>query len=289
MYTYTTKKLPKNTLEITLTVPWSDIQTEYEKAFEVLHKEFEFQGFRKGKVPKDIARKNMKQEDIYNQLIRTMLPRSYDEIVTKENLRPIISPQINLEKAKENEDWVISLKTAEKPTIELGSYKEVIKKAKQDAKTADIWVPGKDPVKDKQEEERSKQRSLQQTLSALLSHVKLEVSDLIIQEELNQRLTTLVDDIQKVGLTVDSYLKSKNLTMEDLRSRHAKEVEETYKLEFILQDIADKEGIQVEKADMDRLFTGIKDDKERQMAEQQAYYYASILRKQKTLEYLNSL
>lgn len=289
MYTHKTTKLPKNTLEITVNIPWSDIQDEYEKSFETLHKDFEFQGFRKGKVPKEIARKNMKQDDLYNHLIRALLPRIYDDIVTKESLRPIISPQINLAKAKEKEDWEVTFKTAEKPVIELGDYQEVVKKAKAGSKKDEIWVPGKDPAKDKPEEEKTRQRSLQESLSALLSHVKLEISELVIQEELNQRLSTLVDDIQKVGLTVDNYLKSKGLTMDDLRNQHAKEIEETYKLEFILQEIADKEGIKVEKEDMEKLFASVKDEKEHQMVQQQAYYYASVMRKQKTLEYLNSL
>lgn len=289
MFTYKTEKLPKNTTELKVTVPWTDIQEEYEKAFQIIHKEFEMQGFRKGKVPEDLARKNIKKDDVYNQLVRSLLPRIYDDIVAKENLKPLISPQINLSKAKENEDWEILFKTAEKPVVELGDYKKIIQDAKQSSKKADIWVPGKDIEKNKQEEEKLKQKALQAALGALLNHVKVEISELIIQEELNQRLTTLVDDIQKVGLTVDSYLKSKNLTMEDLRNQHAKEIEDTYRLEFILQEIADKEGIQVEKEDLEKLFAGIKDEKEKQMAQQQAYFYASIMRKQKTLEYINSL
>ena len=62
-----------------------------------------------------------------------------------------------------------------------------------------------------------------------------------------------------------------------------------HKIEFILGEIADKEGIKVEKSDLDKLFLNIKDEKERKMAETNGYYYASILRKQKTLDFLTSL
>ena len=43
-------------------------------------------------------------------------------------------------------------------------------------------------------------------LSALLNEAKIEVSDLVIEEEINHRLTHLFDEIQKIGLTTENYL-----------------------------------------------------------------------------------
>jgi len=53
--------------------------------------------------------------------------------------------------------------------------------------------------------------------------------------------------------------------------------------------IADKENIKVENSDIEKLFLNIKDDKEREKAKENSYYYASILRKQKTIDFLISL
>ena len=77
--------------------------------------------------------------------------------------------------------------------------------------------------------------------------------------------------------------------MESLKAQFRKETEDTYKLEFILAEISDKENIKVEQVDLNKLFVNIKDEKERIKAEQNSYYYATILRKQKTLDYLISL
>lgn len=289
MHSYKITKQPKKTVEIEVTLPKADVAKEYDKAFEVLHKDFAFEGFRKGKVPTEIAKKNMSKDAIYNQMIRSVFPLIYEEIVTKEGIQPIVSPHIELVSAKEGEDWVVKFKTAEKPEIKLGDYKEKIKKVKQDSKKADIWVPGKDAEKKPEDAEQQRQMTTQAILTSLIENVKIEISELIIQEELNQRLSRLVDEIQKIGLTVDNYLKSRNVTMEQLREQFAKEIEDTYKMEFILQEIADAEGIKVEQADLDKIFGHIKDEKEKQAAMQQAYFYATILRKQKTLDYLNSL
>jgi len=287
MYSYKLNKLPKNTLEINLNIPTFDINEEYERAFSRLQQELTVEGFRKGKVPKAMAEKHLSKETVYQEMIKTLLPRVYEEIIKKEALKPIVSPKIELVKAKEKEDWQIKITLAEKPLLELGDYKKTIKEIKTNQKKEDIWVPGKGD-KEKPKEE-NKNKLLNEILNIVLKTSKVELSDLIIEEELNHRLTRLLDDVQKIGLTIENYLKSKNLTMEQLKASYRKEIEDTYKLEFILSEIADKENIKVEKEDLDKLFTNIKEEKERKAAEANSYFYASILRKQKTLDFLISL
>ena len=77
--------------------------------------------------------------------------------------------------------------------------------------------------------------------------------------------------------------------MDQLKEKFTKEIQDTYKIEFLLNEIADKEKIQVENADLEKLFENIKDEAEKKTAKQNAYLYAAILRKQKTLDYLINL
>lgn len=288
MVTHEIKKQPKNTVEITVTIPKDIIAQESEKAFGELLKTFEAEGFRKGKVPRDIAEKQIPKDKIYNKMLQLFLPPVYKDIVDKEKLQPIVSPKIELVHAKEGEDWKLKMTVAEKPQIELKNYKEAIRKAKADSKPAEIWVPGKDEKKEETADAKS-QRQLNAVLDALMKEVTCDISDLIIEEEMEKRLTQLVDEVQKIGLTVEAYLKTKGLTIEQMREQYKKEISDMYKLEFILAQIADTEGIQVQQADLDKLFASAKTEEEKKAAQQNAYMYAGILRKQKTLDYLNSL
>ena len=291
MYSYKIEKLPKNTIQLIVDVPKADIKKEEEEAFIRLQQKLTVEGFRPGKVPKTIAEKHIQKENLYQELAQKMISRIYQEVLTKENLKPIISPKVDLVKAKEGEDWQIKITLAEKPVIELGDYKKVIKEAKIKITKTNIWVPGKDSpaAGEDKKPEVDKNKLLNEVLTALLKEAKIEVSDMVIEEEINHRLTHLIDEIQKIGLTTENYLKSKNLTMESLKAQFRKETEDTYKLEFILAEISDKENIKVEQVDLNKLFVNIKDEKERIKAEQNSYYYATILRKQKTLDYLISL
>ncbi len=287
MYTYKLNKLPKNTIEMIVSLPSLYLKKQKEEAFKRLQKELEVDGFRKGKVPEEIAKKNLKNEQIIEEAVRKFLPEIYSEIIKKESLSPIYNPKIDFVKAKDGEDWELKITIALKPVIDLKDYKKIVKEVKEKEKKSDIWVPGKD--KEKKPEEKDNSMLLNKILEALLKDIEIEISDLILDEELNQRLTMLVDDIRKIGLTTEDYLKSKNLTLDQLKSSYRKEIEDTYKLEFMLSEIADKENIKIEQADLDKIFANITDEKQKQAARQNSYYYASLLRKQKTLDYLISL
>jgi trigger factor len=287
MYSYKKNLLPKNTVELIIDIPKQEIKSAYQKAFLSLQKELTLPGFRKGSVPKELVEKNIKKEKVYEKLIADLIPRIYEEIIKKENLTPLSLPKIELLKAKEEEDWQIKIILAQKPTVNLKNLKQIVQKVKAEQKKEDIWVPGK-TQKEKENQEVKNQKLLNLILNALLKEISCEISDLLIEEELNHRLASLLDDIKKIGLTVDAYLRSKNLTVEQLKEQYRKEIEETYKLEFILLAIADKENITVEKQDLEKIFVNLSPE-ERKKAEENSYFYASILRKQKTLDFLINL
>lgn len=287
MIKHSLKKLPSNTYEILIDIPWDEIEKEYKSAFDLILADFSFEGFRKGKVPKALAEKHIPKDQVYTQLIRTLVPRIYEDIIKKEGLKPIVSPKIDLVKAKENEMWQIKAILAEKPDVNLKEYKKKLTEAKAALKTDDIWVPGKEQKQEDQN--KKKDRMLQIALSTLLTEVSCEISPILIETELNRKLTQLVDDVQKIGLTVDSYLQSKNLTMDKLKNQYTREITDMYKLEFILLEIADKENINISQADLDAFFDNLKEAKEKEAAKANSYFYASVLRKQKTLDFLISL
>ena len=242
-------------------------------------------------MPANIGKKHIKQDDIYKEAIQSIIPGIYEEIVKKEDIKPIINPKIELTKAKEDEDWEVKFAVAVKPDFQLPDLKKIATEVKGNAKKDEIWVPGKDQKKEPEKEdlERQKQKTLNALLEAFLARTKIEIPDLLIEAELEHKLTALLDEVQKIGLTVDGYLKSKNITMEDLKAKYRREIDETYRVEFILNEIADKNNIQVEQSDLEKVFANIKDEKEKTTAKQNSYFYASIIRKQKTLEYLLNL
>lgn len=292
MYNFKKTVLPKSTIQYIIDIPKTVIQKNYEDTFVLVAKEVEIAGFRKGKAPLDIAKREIRKEKIYEQMLQKMMPDIYQKLIKTENLKPIISPKIELIRAQEGEDWQVQITIAEKPPVNLGQYKEHIKKALLDYKKEDIWVPGKtqdNAQKNTQKKEEQKSKMIQSISDTLLQQINTEVSDLFVENELEKRLTQLVDDVRKIGLTMEAYLKSKNETTDSIKAKLTKEIKEMYTLELILGEIAEKENITVDNKDFEVFFASIKDEKAREEIRKNAYFYATLLRRQKTLDYLITL
>lgn len=281
--------LGKNTYQYTVEIPKEEIAKNYDEAFDLLKADLSVEGFRKGNVPKNIAEKHIEKDKVYKKVLDVLLPNLYSQLVKQEAIKPIVSPHIELVSAKEGENWVINIKIAEKPNIDLKTYKEKIKVLKTELKKDDIWVPGKEAKPEPDKDEKKKTEFLNKILEILIKEVEVSISDLILEQELNRRLTQLVDDVRNIGLSMDAYLKSKQETMDSVKEKYKREIAEMYKLEFILEEIAEIEKIVVEKKDFDILLANIEDEKAKKQAQENAYYYASVLKRQKTLDYLMSL
>lgn len=289
-YSYTKRQKDKTTFEFDIAVKKELIASENEKNINEAIGEVTVEGFRKGKAPRKLAEKYLKRDKLYEKAISGLLSEIYELIVSEEKIRPVTQPQIKLEKAKEGEDLQVTMKIAERPQITVGDIKKIVLEVKSEIKKDDIWVPGK-PVeeKDTKKDEEKRQLLLNKILESILKASTIEISDIIIQDEVNRRLSQLIDDVRQAGMGIDDYVRSKNTTVETLRGQFAKEIRDMYIMEFALEKIADDHKITVENSDLEKVFSSIDDPKKKKDAQANAYYYASVLKKQKTLDFLLSL
>lgn len=284
-------KQDDGTIGLSITIPWSEIQSRYGKKVDELIKEVEIKGFRKGKAPRELAEKELKKSAVYEEMIKSLVPEVYAEGVKRHNLKPIVQPEIKLSEAQENKDWIVTILTCEKPSFSLADYKKIVSLAKAELKTDDLWLPGKgNGDKQKQESAEEKRRK---TLDSILTHLVREaditIPSILIKAEVDRRLSTLVDELAKLGLTIETYARSKNLTPQQIRENHEKEMRTTVALEFILEYISDKEKVTIGKEEIDQMLNKLEDKKERDSLAKNQYLVADLLRRQKTFDLLLNL
>lgn len=285
MTTHAISRRDDGTIEFTVTVPWAQVSKIYEGVVEDLVKSAELPGFRKGKAPRKMVEEKLDKTNVYEQVIRKLLPQVYNDVVTKEKLKPIISPKVELKEAKEGADWILIIYTVEKPEVTLGDYKKAIREGKNE-KQKKIWVPGKD---EKPEEKTDEKVSLDQVLGWTLTAISMKVPDLLLEQEVNKLLSNLIDQTKTLGLSVEQYLSATGRNSETVRKEYEEQSRRTIMLDFGIEEIADKEGILVSDDDIDKVVKSGKTEDEKKQLEGQRYYIASVLRRQKTLDYLASL
>lgn len=278
-------KLPDNSVEILVKVPWEEVEKEYQKTLEELQKEATLPGFRKGKAPKVQVEKSVSKEKIYQEAIEQLVPRLYQEAVTSQKINPIISPKVELIAAQEGKDWEIKFTTAEKPEVSLGNYQEEIKKINTKGK---IWTPGEEKEKTAAEKEREEQEKLAQIMEALLKNSQVTLPAILLENDVNQRLAGLIEKTEKLGLTLEQYLASLGKTVAEIRREYEEESRRNWQLELILAKIADEEKITVSDEEIDQFITQAPQEDQKALG-QQRYLVAAMLRQQKTLNFLKNL
>lgn len=279
-------RLADQTIKIEFSLPWQTVKQEYESTLEAAAKEVEIKGFRKGRAPKKLIEEKVGRESIYKKIIETLLPQAYAEAIREQNLKPIVNPQIKTISVKENEDWQFEAETCEIPQVELGQYQEAISKINTQDK---IWTPKKSKEavgEEKKDSQAPTNQRLSQIFAALLKEVKISLPGILTKSETDRLLANLLDEIKKLGLTLDRYLSSRNLTPQQLKEEYEKMATDNLKLEFILAKIADDLKIQVESSEIEKLLKTAKTEKEKNQLESQKYYLASVLRRRKTIDRL---
>ena len=264
------------TIELTVTVPWALVKKEKEHVIDEHVKVSELPGFRKGMAPKDLVEKSLDKDHIREDILRKLLPGTYVEVLKEHKLNPILNPKLHVDKLEEEKDWVYTAFTAEAPNVLLTNYKDEVKKITAKSK---IIVPGKEPVS----------VSFEEISSAIIEKATVKIPKIIIDQEVDRLLSQTLDEVKKLGLTLDQYLASTNRNSETLRQEYAIKAERDVKLEFVLQEIAKQEGIKVEEKEIDEAIAQSKDETERQNLSGNRYLLASIIRQQKTLDFLRSL
>jgi trigger factor len=286
--TSTIDRASDGSVNLTITIPWADVAAIYEKVVTEKVQKAELPGFRIGHAPRDLVEKNLDKTNIYEDCLKTLIPTSYNAAITEQRVKPIVSPKIELKDATEHKDWVFIAHTCEKPAVTVGDYKKAITELKA-SKGKKIWKPGDPEVNKDDPSADATKPTLDELLMALYNTITVTLPPLLIENEVNRLLSDLIDQTKKLGLTVEQYLASTQRTGETIKKEYEDQAKRTLTLEFALEDIADGEGILVSDDDIDTVIKTGKTDEEKKTLETQRYYLASVLRRQKTLDFLASI
>jgi len=132
------------------------------------------------------------EASVIEHALSHILPHLLSEAIKEHKLTLAVYPKFELVSAKEGEDWQVRALTCEVPTFELGDYKKNIS-----GEIASRQVGAK---KDLSPEEKE-----QSVIKALLTGIKLEIPKLLIEEEVNSRLSNLLGRVEKLGLNLEPW------------------------------------------------------------------------------------
>lgn len=291
--TSTLAKSEDGTIQVTFTIPYQKIDSARKSVLEEMGKNIEVPGFRKGKAPIDKVAEHVSQDSVIQKTLGNILPKLIGDVIKEENLRPAIYPKFELLKAKDKEPWQVRATTCELPKVTLGDYKSKIKGA---GKAKAIWTPDKGKPDNSEEKQKPKETTKaekeQEVMKLLLESVKVNVPRLLIDEEVNTKLSQLLARIEKLGLSLESYLSSIGKNPQSLRQEYEAQARNSIALDLILSEIVNTEKISVDKSEVDAAVTaGARNEEEKAKFDtpDQRRIAESVLKRRKALDSLVSL
>lgn len=251
------------TITFQLIISSSQVKKEYKTVLAKVAKNIEIKGFRKGKAPFDVVEKQISLSKVYEDIVQNLLPKIYSDLLTKHKIKPIIKPQIVLKNPPLtlDKDWHFEAKTCQTPNITIRSYltdlKKINKKKHQNPKNYN-----------------------QEILKLLSSKTKITVPQILIDTQIKERMTQLIDSASQTGLTIEQYLEAKKTNIKDYQQNLQKNLIDEWKINLSLEKIANRNKIKISPEDIKKAIP----DKNTSQQQTQFIYY--ILKQQKTIDHL---
>ncbi len=266
MVTTNIARTDDGTIQINFSIPKEDIDKAQEKALIELAKDVTVAGFRKGKAPIEKVKEKIDAGLLLEKTLGSILPDAYTKTITDNKIKPIIYPKFEI--MKQDDVWEIQAKIAELPLIDLPDYK----------KSLSTIVNKK----------LTKQQNEEAVIKFLLETIKIKVPRIIVDEEVNARLSNLLARTERLGLKLEQYLVSIGKDEKTIRAEYEKQVIDGISLELILNKIAEAENTKVDEKDVDAAIkvSGITDTSH---PEEQKVMVRSVLKRRNVLDQLANL
>lgn len=124
------KNLPKSQKELFIEVSVEEMEGYMNKAANRLSQSREFDGFREGKVPSNIAKKQIGDAAIFEEAIHIAIDDLYRNALTENSLNPLGHPKTDITKAAIGNPLEFKIVISVMPKVEIGNYRKVSGKIK---------------------------------------------------------------------------------------------------------------------------------------------------------------
>ncbi len=254
-------KIEKSTAYLEAVVSPEEVLEEKNHVVDEMIKSVSVKGFRQGKAPKAIAEKQLDPDKLSSHILSHVMNHLLEHAIEENKYRLLGRPVLEELKTEKDGSWKINLQLPLYPEIKLGDYLKYLK-----SKEAD-----------------KKDRKAEDIYEIILKKEKVDVSPLVVTEEVNYSLERLTEQAKSLNLPLEDYLKAMNKNLEQVKKEYAEGAEKSVALDLILLKIAEDQKIDTSSEELLELakVSGISGNQLGQLK--------SIMNRRKTIDFLMKL
>lgn len=117
--------IEENKVKLDVEVEAEETNKALEEAYKEVVKDVEIDGFRKGKVPRQVLEAKYGKEILHKDALDILIPKAYREAVEEAGIEPIDQPEINDFSIEEDKPTTFTAEVEIKPEVELGEYTDL--------------------------------------------------------------------------------------------------------------------------------------------------------------------
>lgn len=143
---YVTKieNLPKSEIRITFKVPSEKFDGFLDKAVNELGKEMKVDGFRTGKIPREVIERTVGEEKMLYEGAEKAIKKIYVDAILDNKSKAVGEPQINITKIAKGNDFEFTASVGVLPKVELKDWGEDVRRVNKEFNEGDIKVDDKE-------------------------------------------------------------------------------------------------------------------------------------------------
>lgn len=254
-------KIEKNTAYLEAIVSSEEVLEEKNHVVDEMIKTVSVKGFRQGKAPKAIAEKQLDPDRLSSHILSHVMNHLLDHAIEQFKYRLLGRPVLEELKAEKDGSWKVNLQLPIYPDIKLGDYLKYLKS----------------------KDSNNKDRKVEDIYEIILKKEKVDISPLVINEEVNYSLERLAEQAKSLNLPLEDYLKAMNKNLEQVKKEYAESAEKSVALDLILLKIAEDQKIDTSTEELLELA------KVSGMQGNQLGQLKSIMNRRKTIDFLMKL
>lgn len=126
------ENLPGSQVKIIITVPADRFEKHIQQAAEELSNNLKIDGFRPGKIPRNIVEKNIGMEKLLYEGAEKAIRKHYADVILDNKIEAIGQPKVVIKKIAKNNDLEFEATATVMPKVELENWQDEVRKINKD-------------------------------------------------------------------------------------------------------------------------------------------------------------
>jgi trigger factor len=109
-------------VKLSVEVPFEELKPSLDSAYKRIGSQVNIPGFRRGKVPAAIIDQRFGRAAVMDEAVNDVLPKFYSEVVEQNSLKPLGTPEVDIQQAQDGQPLTFTVEIDVRPEISLPDY-----------------------------------------------------------------------------------------------------------------------------------------------------------------------